>query len=196
MGNFHSVFERNQYDLQSAIKKSQTWFQQQANMLAAQNITPLGMINSRGGGVSSSRLVPGELIMFAYDALHRDTLPHYDMFPMVFPFRKMPDGFIGLNLHYVPYKARVVLLDHLMEYKTSNTLTEDTRLQFSWKLISKTAQHPLYKACVHRYLFKQVQSKFKRIEAQYWTTALMLPVERFVGAPKQRVWGSVQGASR
>lgn len=35
----------------------------------------------------------GQMYLFQYDALHKDTLPYYDRFPLIFPFRKTNDGF-------------------------------------------------------------------------------------------------------
>lgn len=184
---FEDVFIKNQYDLKTAVKKSQTWFQQQARELAKQRIQPQKLINS-AAEQNVSRILPGELYLFHYDAKHSDILPYWDMYPMVFPFRKLKDGFIGLNMHYLPYQWRIKILDRLMEFRTTKGITPNTRLRYSWGLISSAARYKFAVPCVHRYLYDHVQSPFKRIEPPDWTTALMLPVERFVGASNRRVW--------
>lgn len=187
MSLYTDIFQKNQYQLGNATKQSQTWFQQQARLLSGQNITASRLIGSDASR-NVSRIVPGELYLFAYDAKHADTLPYFDMFPMVFPFRKMPDGFMGINLHYLPYKLRIDLLDKLMDFKTNKLMNENTRIKMSWATVQSASRYSNAIPCVHRYLNSQIKSPLKRIDAADWTTALMLPVERFVGASKQKVW--------
>lgn len=193
MSTFEQIFKKNQYNLNDAVTKSRSWFQQQALLLGKQNIAPLRMINS-DASKNVNRIIPGELYLFAYDAKTQDKLPYWDMFPLVFPFRRMRDGFLGLNMHYLPYHARVQLLDRLMEFSTNKRLNENTRLKYSWATIQGTSRLQIAEPCVKRYLLEHVQTPFKRIPAQDWATAMMLPVERFVGAGKQRVWSeSIRG---
>lgn len=187
MGIFEKTFQKNKYNLDVIAGRSRSWFQQQANLLAAQRIAPQRLLSSDADR-NVNRIIPGELYMFAYDAKHQDTLPYWDMFPLVFPFSKLRDGFIGLNLHYLPYDLRIQLLDRLMDFKTGAGLTEETRLKLSWSTISGVSRFKLAHPCVHRYLFTQVQSPFKKINSDEWATAMMLPVERFVGSSKQQVW--------
>ena len=42
--------------------------------------------------------------------------------------------------------------------------------------------------CIKSYLGDHVRSPFVEIPGQDWHTAMMLPVERFVGANKSAVW--------
>lgn len=189
MATFDQIFRKNHYDLRTSVNKSRTWFEQQARMLAGKRIEP-GRLVRTNAELNVTKIVPGELYLFQYDAKLKDTLPFWDTFPLVFPFRKMPDGFIGLNMHYLPYPARIKLLDQLMHFKTTSTLDETTRLKLSWNTIRTLSQMQIAEACVHRYLINHVKSPLKRIEAPDWTTAMMLPVERFVGATKQTVWKS------
>jgi hypothetical protein len=126
--------------------------------------------------------------MFAYDPKHKDTLPYYDKYPMVFPFKKLPDGFMGLNLHYLPYGLRVKLMDRLLQFKNNSNMDETTKLKFSWNLINGLARFAPAKPCVKHYLNEHLKSPFININAQDWPTAMMLPVERFVGATKEKVW--------
>lgn len=187
MGIYSKTFEKNQYNLQDAVKKSNSWFQQQAKLLAGQGIQPLSLIKS-DSAKNVSRVTPGELYLFMYDAKMQDTLPYWDMFPLVFPISRTKDAFIGLNMHYLPYAIRVQLLDKLMDFKSNNKLNETTKLKMSWDLISGASRYPYVKSCVHKYLINHLQTPMKKIDSADWATAMMLPVERFVGASKQRVW--------
>lgn len=187
MATYDQIFRKNHYNLKDAATKSRTWFEQQARMLAGKTIQP-GRLVRTNSELNVTRINPGELYLFQYDAKMKDTLPFWDTFPLVFPFRKMPDGFIGLNMHYLPYQARIALLDNLSAYATSKTFDENTRLKLSWNTIQSLSKMRIAEQCVHRYLIPHVKSPFKRIEANDWATAMMLPVERFVGATKQQVW--------
>jgi hypothetical protein len=187
MGLYTDIFRKNQYNIQHVAQQSQTWFQQQARLLSRQGIQPQRLIRSEPSR-NVNRIVPGEMYLFNYDAKHADTLPYWDMFPLVFPFRRLPDGFLGLNMHYLPYQLRIELLDRLMDFRTNKNLNENTKLKYSWSTINAASRYSNASPCVHRYLLTQIQSPLKKVDSQDWATALMLPVERFVGASKQQVW--------
>lgn len=184
--SFADVFQKNRFNLKDISKKSQNWFVQQAVLLSKKGITPQTAI--RGRADSSARIVPGNLYMFYYDAKHKETLPYFDAFPMVFPFAKTKDGFIGLNMHYLPYGLRVQLLDRLMQFKNNSNMDETTKLKYSWGTIAGVSKFKAAGPCVHMYLNEHVRSPFHKIDAKDWGTAMMLPVESFVGANKLRVW--------
>jgi len=181
------VFERNQYDLVTAARKSRSWFEQQVLLMSKQQITPPKVLQGNPDQLTTT-VMPGKLYMFLYDPKLKKELPYYDRFPLVFPFRKTPDGFIGLNLHYLPYHLRIQLLDRLMVYKSNNRMDETTRIKYSWGLIDGVSRYAAAKPCVKQYLLGHVRSQFRQVVAKDWATAMLLPVERFVGASTQEVW--------
>lgn len=187
MSTFNQIFKNNQYDLKKVVGKSKSWFDGEIRSLAKQRVSQYYLM--RANTERNVQIIqPGELYMFGYDAKLKDTLPYWDAFPLVFPFRKLPDGFIGLNMHYLPYQGRIRLLDKLMEYKSNNAMDETTRLKLSWSVISSFSQLKAAQPCVHRYLNNHVKTVFKKVNGNEWATAMMLPVEKFVGASKQQVW--------
>jgi hypothetical protein len=187
MASFYDIFKQNQYDLKAAAKQSRTWYEQQARLLGAKSITPNKVLRSQSARVKS-QVVPGSLYMFLYDPKGKADLPYYDVFPMVFPFKKVPGGFLGLNMHYLPYQARVQLLDRLMSFATDTKLNESTRIKYSWATINGVSKFKLAEPCVKHYLTNHVRSTFRKIDAPDWATAMLLPVEQFVGANKAKVW--------
>lgn len=190
MDKFEQIFRKNHIDLRAAAIKSQSWFNQQARNLSQQGIRPERLIRDSAQN-NTTRIIPGELYLFNYDAKHKDTLPYWDTFPLVFPFVKTPDGFIGLNMHYLPYQIRVRLLSALMRFKSGKN--EALKLKMSWELLRGLSKNVHVQPCVHRYLISHVKSPFKRIDSEDWATAMLMPVERFQGASKQKVWAeSVQ----
>ena len=181
------VFEKNQYDLKTAVKKSRAWFEQQVLIMTRQQLTPQRVLNGNPEQLVT-RIMPGHLYMFVYDPKTKAELPYYDRFPLVFPFRKTPDGFIGLNMHYLPYPLRITLLDNLLTYASNQRFDETTRLKYSWALIDGMSKYAAAKPCVKQYLVGHVRTQFRQVESSNWATAMLLPVERFVGASKQEIW--------
>jgi len=130
----------------------------------------------------------GEMYAFMYRAKHEDTLPYYDRFPLIFPFRLVSGGFYGINMHYLYPFLRARLMDALYELAHTDVYDEKTKLAITYKLLNSTSKFKWFKPCVHRYLNSHVQSRFIHINSNEWDIALFLPTERFVGARKQRVW--------
>lgn len=181
------IFTQNQYNLKEAATKSKAWFQQQATLLGRQNLTTKKVLNSDSRRVKNT-IVPGNLYMFLYDPKTKDDLPYYDKFPLVFPYKKVGGGFMGLNMHYLPYQPRIILLQRLMDFATDRNMNENTRIKYSWSLINGVSKFKWAEPCIKHYLIGQVKSTFRKIDAPDWTTAMMLPVEQFVGASKNQVW--------
>ena len=182
------IFDKYRYD-PSIVKKSKTWFEQQALLLSKKRITPQMILTNDPANVKSANsLMPGKLYMFAYDAKLKKELPYYDKFPLVFPFRKTEDGFIGLNMHYLPHRLRIILMDRLMVFANNDKMDHTTKLRYSWALIDNVSKFSLAKPCVKRYLTNHLRSPLVNVPSNDWTTAMMLPVERFSGATKERVW--------
>lgn len=178
-----SIFNDKMFDIRAA-QRSQTWFTSQIRTLATAT-TPQRLVTS---GNLVNKIIPGNMYLFFYDPKGKDTLPYYDRFPLVLPFSPTPDGFLGLNFHYLPPLLRVRLLDKLMVFKNSKNLTEKTRLKFQYETIASAARFNLAQPCIKRYITSHVTSRFAHIPADQWVTAMMLPVERFVNSNKEQVW--------
>ena len=185
--NLLDVFEKNKYNLDDASKKSRSWFSQQVLLLRGQRITPQRVLAGDPSQLRQ-RISPGFLYMFAYDPKYKEELPYYDRFPLVFPYATAPGGFMGLNMHYLPYQMRVTLLDRLMTFANNDKMDETTKIKYSWQLIDGVSRYKLAQPCIKRYLNQHVMSPFRRVEASDWATAMMLPVEQFTKATREQVW--------
>ena len=181
-----NIYEKYKYDT-SVVNNSKTWFQQQSILLAKERINRQTF--HRLYGIKTRFIRPGNMYMFFYDPKHKDTLPMYDMYPLVFPFQKLEDGFLGLNMHYLPYKMRFILFDALLRYKNTKELDENTRLKYSWNILQNMSKHTLAEKCVKRYLNEHIVSHIKMVNPTDWSTTLMLPVEQFAKMNKNKVWG-------
>lgn len=183
--NLRTIFDKYKYD-PSIAKKSQSWFLKQTVNLQQARINKSRLFRE---GKLVSKIVPGRLYMFYYDPKHKEDLPHYDRFPLVFPYKFTPqDGMMGLNMHYLPYFYRVQLLDRLMQFSTNKNYDENTRIKYSWNLIAGMSRFRFAEPCIKHYLKGHIESQFIEVPPEDWHTAMMLPVETFVGANKSQVW--------
>ena len=86
-------------------------------------------------GKRDSRPFYGRLNMFIYDPKFKKTLPYYDTFPLVLPLEKYDDGFLGINLHYLPIPLRIRLLDRLVDFSNDTDFDEGTRLIVEYRKV-------------------------------------------------------------
>jgi len=126
----------------------------------------------------------GKLNMFVYDPKMKKTLPYYDTFPLVLPIDTFKGGFIGLNLHYLPINLRVRLLDRLVDDTNNTKFDATTKIVADYRSLKKVR---LIKPAIKKYLASQVQSRFRRIDADEFTIAALLPVARFKKASMAQV---------
>lgn len=136
---------------------------------------------------SAASTIMGRMYFYAYDAKHKKTLPYYDRFPLVFPIERYDDGFLGLNLHYLNYRDRAVLLKNLTEFRTNDKWDQTTRLRMTYNAVQRASKFNMAKPCIKRYLYTQVRSQFIEINANEWYIAIFLPVDNFSGASARQV---------
>ena len=163
--------------------RSREWLRKKVNELKP---TAQRLMNDRERLRSSTFI--GGMYFFYYDPKLKKTLPYYDRFPLVIPIERYSDGFLGLNLHYIHPKQRILLLDALSEYKTNTKYDEKTRLRLSYDLLKRASGIYQVNPCIKRYLFDRVDSRFLEIKANEWDIAALLPVEQFAKATTNKVW--------
>ena len=170
-------------------RDARTWFRNQAAAVKSVNRNKL-MQDPDDNNLETS--IDGESIgsmySFFYDPKNKKTLPYYDMFPLVFVIGPKPGGFLGINLHYLPPVLRAKLMDQLHSITNNRKYNDSTKLVVSYELLSKASRFRYFEPCVKHYLNSHVQSKFLKIQPEFWDVALMLPTEKFVKADVDTVW--------
>ncbi len=136
----------------------------------------------------TNRPIVGSMFMYYYDPKHKATLPYYDRFPLVFPYKKVPGGFMGINMHYLPLVYRAKLMDALYDVTNNQKFDESTKLKMNYSILSSASKFKYFAPCVKHYLNEHVRSRFLYVYPSEWDIALFLPTERFQGATKQKVW--------
>ena len=130
----------------------------------------------------------GKMYFFFYDPKTKDSLPYYDRFPLVIPIERYSDGFLGLNLHYIHPKQRMILLDKLSSFATNKNFDKSTKLRLSYAVLASASKIFEAQPCIKRYLYSHVGSRFLEITADEWDIAALLPTSSFVGATENKVY--------
>jgi len=141
-------------------------------------------------GKVTSRPNYGRLNMFVYDPKLKKELPYYDTFPLILPIEKYSDGFLGINLHYLPVNLRVRLLDRLVDFTNNTKFDETTKIVADYNKLKRVR---LIKPALKRYLNARVKSRFRRVDADEFTIAALLPVARFKKASIAQVHRDSRG---
>lgn len=169
--------------------KSRAWYKEKTRLLSAKSTFDNIERDSLNTGKALER-APGVGFMytFAYHAKHDKTLPYWDRFPLIFVISLYEDGFLGINLHYLSPRYRAELMDKLIELANDDRFTNKTKLLISYQILASASQLALFRPCVKRYLYSQLQSKVLKISSDEWESAIYINTERFVRASKTRVW--------
>ena len=173
-------------ELESYTSKARTWYLRELKSLVVNRKALLKDSES----IKKARLLPGRMFMFVYDPKHKDTLPYYDRFPLILVVEKVKGhpGFYGLNLHYLDYRQRGILLGKLLQYKTDSRFDEKTRFKLNYKLLNGSRKLSAFKPCFKHYLPSQIKSQIKLVPSEYWETAAFFPSEQFKKASKKEVF--------
>ena len=134
----------------------------------------------------------GKMFLLSYLPKHIAKLPYFDRFPLIFVIRIQSDGFLGLNLHYLPPSERAILMKALLHIASNNEkMDETTRLKISFKVLNAFSQKQRARVCVRKYLYTHVES-IGLIPANEWIHSTFLPLEGFRRKSrhfsKQTVW--------
>ena len=147
-------------------------------------------------GHKVSRPTPGKVYAYQYDAKHKDTLPYWDKYPLIvfLGFYKSPKSntllMHGLNLHYIPPKARQQFLEDLLkQYANTKTITNSTKLNIDW---SKVKGFQGADKMIKAYLPAHIKGPIIEIKPSYWANVVLMPLQQFLSNGKKfsanKVW--------
>jgi len=177
--------------IQSVLKaaggrpKSTQWFRDKIKEFG----TPKSADLIRDGKRTSSPTF-GLLNMFIYDPKLKEKLPYYDTFPLVLPIEEYSNGFLGINMHYLSMPIRIRLLDRLVDYSNNDKFDKSTELRVDY---SRLKRIDLIKPCLKRYLASNVRTEFRKVEADEFMVATLLPVQRFKKQSDSHVFAKSRG---
>lgn len=183
---FVSILERGMREgiMNRKVADAREWFRNEA---ARTSVAPSQVIRTSQPTLGKRTVAQGKMVLFSYDPKEKIKIPYYDKFPLVFPFRIVEDGFYGINMHYLPYQYRAVLMDSLYSLLNNQAYDKTSYLRLSYQILSSYSRLRYFKPCVKRYLNSQIRSSIITIPADQWDIALFLPLERFAKASKSVV---------
>ena len=167
-------------------KESREWFRKRASRISGQTNTKALM--KEKALKQTNDTVVGNLYMFFYDPKHKDTLPYYDTFPLVFIVGPAKGGFYGLNVHYLPPILRAKFLDALLDITNNTSYNDSTKLKLSYELLQKSQKFKYFEPCFKHYLTSHVKGNFAMVPAPEWEIAIFLPVAQWKGAKPGKVY--------
>jgi len=175
--NFSNLLKLlNRKTLESLRQKSAEWFQNRVGQLTGYNRLPTDPDDKETNILKTSgNRGQGNLIMFYYDAKHKDTLPMWDRFPLVIPLGPAKGGFLGLNLHYIEDpEMRLQFLFNLTGIDRKD-IPPNFRLNVNFD-----SKDPLMRLCVKHYLRGHIRSSFIRIPVDEWENVVPLQTAQWV----------------
>jgi hypothetical protein len=165
--------------------KSTQWFRDKIKEFG----TPTSA-NLLRDGKRTTKPTFGLLNMFVYDPKGKKELPYYDTFPLVLPIEEYSNGFLGINLHYLSMPIRIRLLDRLVDYSNNDKFDKSTELRVDY---SRLKRIDLIKPCLKRYLASNVRTEFRKVEADEFMVATLVPVQRFKKQSDSHVFAKSRG---
>ena len=180
-----SKYIQSVLDAAGGRPKSTQWFRDKIKEFG----TP-SSANLLRDGKRTSKPTFGILNMFVYDPKLKEKLPYYDTFPLVLPIEEYSNGFLGINMHYLSMPIRIRLLDRLVDYSNNDKFDKSTKLRVDYSRLKKI---DLIKPCLKRYLASNVKTEFRKVEADEFMIATLLPVQRFKKQSDSHVFAKSRG---
>jgi hypothetical protein len=134
------------------------------------------------------KFLMGGMYYFVYDPKTKNDLPYYDRFPLVIPLKRQSDGFIGLNIHYLPLRYRVIFLKKLLSFALYNDEDEIKRVRVTYPMLDASSRLKEFRPCLKKYLYSHIKSRILAVEPEEWDVATYLPVHQFKKAQPKEVW--------
>lgn len=142
------------------------------------------LLNAETRWTDNDSTFVGGLFFFKYNAKTKDKLPVWDKFPMAMIIDRYTDGFLALNMHYLPKGRRAALIGIVNKFKGDNKMSNVVKAQAkNWQYMKNSSggvATGYMGKTVKRYLFTNVRSQFIRIDPDEYDKAIQLPLEEWV----------------
>jgi hypothetical protein len=181
--------EKSAAELQTFSRESMQWLTAKIAMLRGIQIKQFPSQIRTEKPRYVNRFMLGGLYFFHYNPKMKNGLPYYDTFPLVLMLERYPDGFLGLNLHYLPIKFRVALMKKMLSYgAVYNEEDELKRIRITYDILAASRRFREFRPCLKRYLTNHVKSRILAVQPNEWDIATYLPVQQFRKAKPMEVW--------
>lgn len=123
----------------------------------------------------------GKILLFNYSPKNKNSLPYYDTLPLVLITGKVPGGFTGINLHYLPPGLRMKFVLSLLKLSINKNNINVNQL----KRLSKNV---FFRVAVKQYINSHVQGNMVSVPVQDWQNVAYLSLEQFKKQSNRHIW--------
>tara|TARA_R110001599_G_C12167848_1_gene652893 strand:- start:680 stop:1330 length:651 start_codon:yes stop_codon:yes gene_type:complete len=167
--------EKDLYKLSNGENPSYIWFNEKVKELISISESPSELLTKWERRANKVQLY--RFNMFFYDAKTKKTLPYFDMFPLVFPLRRLGNSFTGINAHYLPPSFKEDFFNIYNKFALNDEFDETTLYRMTW---SKISRFKIMRPLIRQYSLSNIKSRFLVLNADEVPTALALPLARLV----------------
>jgi len=107
---------------------------------------------------------------------------------MVMPLKRNSDGFLGLNLHYLPLRYRIIFMRKLLPLAIYNEMDEIKRIRVTYPILDSSRKYREFRPCIKQYLYTNIRSRILAVEPEEWDVALHLPIHQFRKESAKTIW--------
>jgi hypothetical protein len=127
----------------------------------------------------------GYLYMMEYVPPDKNKRVFFDRFPVILVLGFFGNKFVGVNLHILPLRERVLLMFFIIK-NMRKTKEKYARIKISSLLSNKTILKYILET-KDTFYATGIRSKIRPIEKEEIVESVFLPVEKFIGMPKLKV---------
>jgi hypothetical protein len=181
--------------IDSNTKLSQEWFFDRIREINKEKVDRQSIIRNPPIRMAPNQF-KGRMYLFRYNPIGRQTLPYYDRFPLVILISMQKEGFMGLNLHYLPMDLRQRLFYNLLNRASQSEFRWNTYLKIDYDYLRSKTLLRSHKACIKRYRYDQIYGRMANVPAPEWEIAVHLPLASWRKAGEGRIFKDSREISR
>lgn len=173
--------------IESNTKLSQEWFYDRIREINKETVDRQSIVRNPPIKMAANQF-RGRMYLFRYNPVGRQKMPYFDRFPLVILLELNKEGFMGLNLHYLPIDLRQRLFYNLLSRASNTEFRWNTYLKINYDYLKSRTQLRAHKACIKRYRYDQIYGRMANVPAPEWEVAVHLPLASWRKASEGRVF--------
>jgi hypothetical protein len=122
------------------------------------------------------RILPGTMLFYHYNPKYKDSLPQWDAFPLVIVLDVYDDGFLGLNLHFVPPPVRQKIFLAFLDVLKTSGKNDKKHILLNYSIAKTVVATKYFGPMIKRYLYSQFIVPPKLVPYDMWEDVLFLPL--------------------
>ena len=138
----------------------------------------------------SKQMRLGYPVMFVYSAKWKSKLPFWDSLPFSVVIARYPDGFLGLNLHYIEWTKRLQLAEKLVRASKNKKRITYAQIRSAWDSLRLPVA--LLMLTIRRYLYSHIRSKMKVFDWETYRGAVQDIRPKFMKESERRILAAIR----